>query len=63
MIWTIWNWYWSKLAQFKPTKAEGKAQDVAKVSDPSPGSAPVKSTRNGKAPFCVDNQLVESKQE
>merc|ERR1711931_276995 len=47
----------------QPTKAEGKAQDVAKVSDPSPASAPVKSTRNGKAPFCVDNQLVESKQD
>jgi len=47
----------------QPTKAEGKAQDVAKVSDPSPASAPVKSTKNGKAPFCVDNQLVESKQD
>ena len=36
----------------------GKAADVAKVPEPV-----MEKHHSGKAPFCVDNQLIESKQE
>ena len=35
-----------------------KAADVAKVPEPV-----MEKNHSGKAPFCVDNQLIESKQE
>jgi len=35
-----------------------KAADVAKVPEPV-----MEKHHSGKAPFCVDNQLIESKQE
>ena len=35
-----------------------KAADVAKVPEPM-----MEKDHSGKTPFCVDNQLIESKQE